>query len=132
MLLVDSNIFIYARGSHAHSPACRDFVAAAADHSDWFVPLLVLLELTHYYGDGGTYARRILAAFPAAETTLADFDWAAEHAPNHEALNDHVLLHTAHRLDCDAIATYDDFFTNQSHFSSLVGQSPSDALDDSP
>ena len=43
MLLVDSNVFIYARSRHQRSEACRALIAGAPGHPEWVVPGLVLL-----------------------------------------------------------------------------------------
>ena len=70
MLLVDSNVFIYARGRHERTEPCRALITAAPGHPEWVVPGLVLLELTHYYRDAGEYARAILRAIAPVETTV--------------------------------------------------------------
>ena len=115
MLLVDSNIFIYARGHHEYSEDCIAVIEAVADHPEWVVPNLVLLELTHYYRDNGEYARQILSAFNVAETLLNDLRWAIERSRAHASFNDHVILATAHRLGAVGVLSYDVFFEAQNH-----------------
>ena len=116
MLLVDSNVFIYARGRHKRSKPCRDFLARAADHPEWAVPFLVLLEVTHYFADNGEYARLISGAFPTVETLVADFHWGMDNSGSHVDLNDHVLLATANRLGASGVISYDRIFDRQQHF----------------
>ena len=119
MLLVDSNIFIYARGNHANSPDSRAMVESAVAHPEWCVPLLVLLEVTHYYRDNGEYAALIGAAFTTVETLLCDFEWAFEHSSRHAELNDLVILATARRLEAKSVISYDDFFERQKHINGI-------------
>ena len=126
MLLVDSNIFIYARGEHPNSEPCRALLASAESHREWMVPGLVLLELTHYYGDGGEYARAILNALPPVETLIDDFAWAFENYEEHRDLNDLILLANAHRLGARGVITYDGFFSRQTHFPGVSAVSPAD------
>jgi predicted nucleic acid-binding protein len=128
MLLVDSNVFVYARGRHERSESCRAILAAAARHPEWVVPGIVLLELTHYYADAGAYARAILRAFPPVETRIADLEWAAAHAPAHPEFNDHVILAGAHRLGATGIVGYDGFFDRQEHHPTVCGVRPEDLL----
>lgn len=128
MLLVDSNIFIYARGAHPNSEACRELLRTADSHREWLVPGLVLLEVTHYYGDGGEYARSILDAFPPVETLMDDISWGFEHCDEHRDLNDLILLANAHRLAARGIITHDGFFARQEHFPGIVALAPADLI----
>jgi predicted nucleic acid-binding protein len=128
MLLVDSNVFVYARSRHEHGPACRELIAAAAGHPEWVVPAIALLELTHYYADAGEYARAILRAFPPVEMRVADLEWAAAHAPAHAEFNDHVILAGAHRLGAVGVVGYDAFFGAQEHFPAIGGLRPEELV----
>jgi predicted nucleic acid-binding protein len=130
MLLVDSNVFIYARSRHERASACRALLAAAPRHAEWVVPGIVLLELTHYYADAGEYARTILGAFSPAETLVADLEWAASHAPAHAEFNDHVILASARRLGAIGVIGFDGFFERQRHHPEVRGMRPDELLPD--
>lgn len=124
MLLFDSNIFIYARGEHEYSSDCRAVIAEAAKHTDWMVPLLVVLELTHFYSDGGEYAQKILDAFSGLDTGLQDFAWATAQNCPHSEINDYILLHNASRCGCRGIVSYDAFFERQDAFPDVRRYTP--------
>ena len=128
MLLVDSNVFIYARSRHDRGEASRALVAAAPRHPEWVVPAIVLLELTHYYADAGEYARVVLGAFPPVETRVSDLEWAAAHATDHAEFNDHVVLAGARRLGADGVVGYDAFFGRQSHHPEVRGVRPEELV----
>ena len=128
MLLFDSNVFIYARGEHPHSEDCRQVLSMVAERSGWIVPVLVVLELTHYLRDGGEYSARILDAFEAVDTTMDDFRWAVEQSTRHAELNDHILLHNAHRCGCEGIVSYDGFFDRQQYFPDISRCVPGELL----
>lgn len=128
MLILDSNIFLYARGHHPHSQACRDMIAKAGEHSDWVVPLLVLLEITHYLADGGDYGRRIGPVFGIEPSRFEDFEWAALHAESHEDFNDHLILQIANRLGADGVVSYDRFFDRQVLCPGVMRREPPDVI----
>ncbi len=113
MLLFDSNIFVYARAAHPHSEACRQVLDRAPGRSDWAVPSLVLLEITHYYRDNGEYARHILGALSGVDIAAQDVAWALRHCTRHADFNDHVLLAGAVRLGAAGIVSLDHFFEQQ-------------------
>ena len=128
MLLVDSDVFIYARSRHERGNPCRALLAAAPRHAEWVVPGIVLLELTHYYADAGEYARAILQALQPVETRVADIDWAAAHATAHSEFNDHVILAGAHRLGAGGVVGFDGFFGRQKHHPQVRGVHPGELL----
>lgn len=128
MLLVDSNVFVYARSRHEHAAPCRELIETAAGHPEWVVPAIVLLELTHYFADVGEYARAILRALSPVEMRVADLEWAAAHAPTHAEFNDHVILAGAHRLGAAGVVGYDGFFGRQEHHPAVRGVRPEELI----
>ncbi len=124
MRLVDTNVFVYARGNHALTPSSLAVLKTSADHPEWVVPVVVLLELTHYYRDNGAYAADILRAFSTIDTIADDLQWATEHCSTHRAFGDHMILAAAHRVGADGVISHDRFFRDQTYFPNIAGIDP--------